>query len=730
MDDLSELYDDLVLQPRRPRKRQNPPKKPPLASSTPSSVAAMFRRELSDFLLPEILERICYFATQTALRQTIAPVCKSWYLIARPFMRQKGVWSFGSQAAEDALLSRMMSLRTLRIEACYDKNDRLVGRVDPYRELGPSLKRFLKTITDPIGPELPILQNQTHTTDISLRARSATIMAGTKRSKSQLSQLCYQVAEENARKAKLRNQSCLLAFPTSIEFAFCQIPSSLHYFHSILPFCGNIRTLKLIGVRDDCTWDIFLILSHCPALRTFVFCPQSTGYHVRLTVHQELQLQHPFHHLSHFEVIGVRISQATTAAIIESLPFLNYLQIQYQCFQDNSMDLPYLYTHASTNCPYLEFVQIVNSGRGRTDIDQLQLIQQHVPHIRRLSLTCDLSSLWQPDRSTCHFFSQLTHLDIFKPPHGFSMFEYPALDKILRSAPRLIWLRAIHNGVRIYTKTLWKTTSTSITNDATGTGTSRHTRAHRRKIQRERRIEKQVAKNNGQIKDLPHPSSWLCHGLRYAELNLNQELSGPVVEWLVRLCPHLVDLTLGVTMLAMGQRQTIRKIRCTTSSELSTSSSSSSTLIGSKKKKELTNYDNDYLEDDNMIKSKTKKEPYFQDHTIQHENQVVLLTAFSRLERLTLRTNCLVAPMTEESFKWMAERESSTTSRKTPKRSSSIGFTEGYYKCWPRLEYFAVEILQTTDPGTDDDNESHRIQSLIQFMHRIRASVEFRIIEN
>ncbi|KAG0325657.1 hypothetical protein BG004_003159 [Podila humilis] len=139
---------------------------------------------------------------------------------------------------------------------------------------------------------------------------------------------------------------------------------------------------------------------------------------------------------------------------------------------------------------------------------------------------------------------------------GFSMFEYPALDKILRSAPRLMWLRAIHSGVRIYTKTLWKRTVTSITHDApaTGTGTAWRTRAHRRKLQQERRIKKQVAKNNRQIKDLPHPSSWLCRGLVYAELNLNQELSGPVVDWLVRLCPCLMDLTLGFTMLAMGQR--------------------------------------------------------------------------------------------------------------------------------------------------------------------------------
>lgn len=130
---------DFVLKPldtsaRRPRSER---------AEQPKAVIGSF------YIIPEILEWICSFASQAALRQSICIVCISWYYASVPFLRRKGTWYLGPQALEDTLLSRMVTLHTLQFNFIH----LLVGskfRQAPYNRIVPAFGRCLKAITDPI----------------------------------------------------------------------------------------------------------------------------------------------------------------------------------------------------------------------------------------------------------------------------------------------------------------------------------------------------------------------------------------------------------------------------------------------------------------------------------------------------------------------------------------------------------------------------------------------------
>lgn len=593
----------------------------------------------------------------------------------------------GSQKAEDTLLSRMATLDTLQLSfssCAIDRQD----RQPPYNTKVAAFGRFLKTITDPIEDVLPTLQ------PLHLPLSSN---QGSNRSD------LYRSAISSAQQARVCGKSCLLDFPTSVEFLNVDFNEGL--FQSVLPHLRHIRTLKLNGLSGG-AYNLAQILNQCPSLHTFTIDSSSYSYQLSLTFdssNSSIQSyssessstavrlkQYP--RLVHFSATAPHLTQQTIASLLKTLPSLTYFNIHVtKYYGDHSppMDLPFLYKYAAEHCPQLALVYITQDTNIPIDPQEIALVQQFFPQITQMKIRCESKS-WYPDLSTFIFLSQMTHLEFSHLPEYYS--HKFSLDVVLRSAPRLVSLRAPCTNLQMYEGGTLEYRYTWYEYDDHGRKIRnyRQSSAAKRKVRLARRIAKQLERN--QIRELPHPSLWICQGLQTADLKVYA--SRELLQYIVRQCPQLVDLTLRVHQLAVGQtRKTSEHRTLLKRPGAYAKVKQNCYIIGVGARKRVVEY------------------CYKEEHL---DDEFFVLAGLERLERLVIHASNIPGELTMRSFAWMGERAVEVPSG--PRRRGNTVMFHETHRYWPKLEQFVLYYRQNEDKG---------YEPLWRGLRELRPSVEF-----
>lgn len=189
----------------------------------------------------------------------------------------------------------------------------------------------------------------------------------------------------------------------------------------------------------------------------------------------------------------------------------------------------------------------------------------------------------------------------------------------------------------------------------------------RHNARQQQRLAKQLLRH--QVPEvLPHPSPWLCHGLRRADLTVT--ISMQFIEYIVAQYPQLVDLTLRVDRLAVGQKG--------------------------------------FLLDDKVL-GKKKEQVIAQECVIQllvrHDDALRVLGGLERLIHAVTVPGELAAQYSE----WLGERAVVAPS------SSSSGFLRGEaHKHWPKMEQFCdafpeARFYDTSVAGTTRATTGYRV---------------------
>ncbi|KAF9392984.1 hypothetical protein CPB97_006088 [Podila verticillata] len=215
----------------------------------------------------------------------------------------------------------------------------------------------------------------------------------------------------------------------------------------------------------------------------------------------------------------------------------------------------------------------------------------------------------------------------------------------------------------------------------------------KRKVRLARRIAKQLKRN--QIRELPHPSLWLCQGLRTADLKV--DASRELFRYIVRQCPQLVDLTLRVHRLAVGQTIKTREHRPLLKRPgLHAKVKQNSYIVGVGARKRVVEYHD--------------KEEYLDD-------ELFVLASLERLERLVIHASNIPGELTMRPFAWMGERAAVVPSGPRRKRNT-VMFPETH-RYWPKLEQFTLSYKQVEDKG---------YAPLWRGLRELRPGVEFIFI--
>ncbi|KAG0340047.1 hypothetical protein BG005_003315 [Podila minutissima] len=555
----------------------------------------------------------------------------------------------------------MVTLDTLQFN--FAESIGLPDRNPLYNKIEPALGRFLKTITDPIEDVLPTLKPLHHP-----------LSSNQYRNQSAL----YRTAFMSAQQARANGKSCLLDFPTRVEFWNIHLKSGL--FQSILPHLSHIRVLKLSDLTSG-IYSLAHILSQCPNLNTCMIDSSSYSYGLSFTFDESAPsipsqststVVHPqqYPRLFHFSATVSGVAQQTVASLLRALPSLTYFKMCVTSSRDfylPSMDLSFLYKHAAEHCPQLAHVHITQATGVAADHPQeIALVQQFFPRTTYLRIHMNYTrSSWLPDLSTFMFFSQMTHLEM---SHAFSYgyrFKF-SLDLVLRSAPRLLSIHAPQEELHMYEGGSLEYSYTRYDYNGREIKSYRQSRAVRRQERLARRIAKQVDRDH--LRELPHPSLWLCQGLRTADLKVRA--SPELLQYIVRQCPQLVNLTMRMNRLGMGQMGSERKYSYL---------HKRAALYAKNTRRGV------------VMKSGGYAIEYCQS-AVQHGDEVRVLAGLERLERLVLHIGEIPGVLTMQCFEWMGERAVVPPSGLRRRGNTTI-FREAY-KYLPRMEQFVLHHPQ------------------------------------
>ncbi|KAF9416775.1 hypothetical protein BGZ94_010121 [Podila epigama] len=546
-----EFYGDFVLQPRLTvlERRLAQEARTRRARERSKAVQKAIR---SLHIFPEILERICSFASQTVLQHTICRVCKTWYLAAAPFIRKQGRWVLGSQKSEDILLTRMVTLNTLVIHCAYDHSE-TKDRVAPFNSLEPGLKRFRKTITDPIEEVMPTLAPLHHpflNHPGNSHGRSA----------------AYRIASITAQQARSLGKTCLLDFPRRLVLHSFSCDSSPKDFWPFLPHLGHIHTLEILGWCESL--DLMLLLTHCSNLEVFTFTKAYSNCSMTFNTtnikastagtddKDELEAltikkyPGPYNKLRHFSAKHAFITSESILHLFEAMPSLehftlicNFLTYLPRPVNATTWNIDRLYSHAAEHCPRLEHIQIIQETRESCQKEETEALQKNFPQITHLAFMDTVRKLPISERLSPLFYGRMTHIDIMKNPYGLGWSCGPVIDLLMRSGPNLVSFCAPHEFLNDSHVLPPVKKSYYFPGERDSNGVKK------RKARLAKRIARQVAKN--EIRELPHPTQWMCHNLHTLKIGLFA--STDLYWYLVRQCPRLVDLTLTVYNLDIGQ---------------------------------------------------------------------------------------------------------------------------------------------------------------------------------
>lgn len=204
----------------------------------------------------------------------------------------------------------------------------------------------------------------------------------------------------------------------------------------------------------------------------------------------------------------------------------------------------------------------------------------------------------------------------------------------------------------------------------------------RHKAQQQQRLAKQLLRHQ-MPEVLPHPSLWLCHGL--LRTDLAAAMSMQFIEYIVARCPQLVNLTVRVDRLAVGQKGL----------------SLDDKVLG-KKKEQL-------IAPEGVVQL-----------LVRHDDTLRILGG---LEWLAIHAVTVPSEVTIQCFEWMGERAVVASSSSSPssslsgllRRGDATHFREAH-KHWPKMEQFALHS-QRQDCTTP----------LWQGLQELRLGIEFLI---
>ncbi|KAG0325279.1 hypothetical protein BG000_001867, partial [Podila horticola] len=464
-DDLGpEIYGDFHLWPH---KRTSKPKikhftKAKTRHETPALArheVAMSTDSLSTFIPPEIIRIVCSFASQRALCRVLMLVCREWYYLAKPFVKRTGKWLLTTQDAEDTLLEKMRA-RQINELCLYHRTGKFLpttGREEPFNQADSAWARFFSAITTPVY----LTRN-----DSTLKGLEA------------VADIMGTIVLEDTTVPK----QCLLASVQQIFVSSwslwqpCLMPA-------LLPYFGKIHTLALCQEGMMGSIPLFTILDHCHGLQDLSIRGRATHSPNDLTVccagnipapgtttttttsassgDVDLWRSYP---LKMFSVSGMALELGALKCLIQSCPRMQEFKasdIAIWIFQgpitvkvpqaETHLHFAPLYRLAASHCPELsgfcllglQHPQIYRPLSRAVDVASAQALQHFnltmelFPLARVMSLPTVMGGSWEPDRDTCLYLSQLTHLTITQ-----SLDSMENLDTILRCAHSLVSLIA------------------------------------------------------------------------------------------------------------------------------------------------------------------------------------------------------------------------------------------------------------------------------------------------
>ncbi|KAF9394326.1 hypothetical protein CPC16_011720 [Podila verticillata] len=595
-DDLGpEIYGDFHLSlPKRTAKpaakHSTPTKKSPETLRTAHLEISLSMDPILTFVPPEIIRIVCSFASQQTLRCVLMLVCKEWYHLGKPFIRRTGRWIFGTQESEDTLLKRLRSRHIHELHLHYDtefKPFATSGREEPFNNEETAWIRFFSAITTPVY----LSRN-----DSTLNGLEA------------MANLMESMVLEDTAVAKRSLLSSVQNVYVSSKSLWqpCLMPA-------LLPHLGGIHTIELSQELSTGSIPLFTILDHCHGLQKLTIKGAQTHTPNDMTMIYDgithttsttaatssgaanMGLSYP---LKIFSVSGVALEIGALKRLIPSCPHMQEFKASDVCFwifrgdhtvkvfgSETHLHFAPLYRLAASHCPdlsefcimglqssYLHRAQPVAEATVAISAQVLQHINLTVelfPHTRAMSLPTVMSGSWEPNRGVCLYLSRLTHLTL-----THRLLSILNMDKILRCARSLLSLIAPHSELSaidplqiedehkrildvVRKKRLqgpwdarYKCYSVSVSREAKLKERVRH------------RLERQGAAARG---DLPHPTRWLCKHLQTLDIGVHL-FKGTFVRYpvagepkkfftlLAKSCPGLVDLTLRMSVLHLGQR--------------------------------------------------------------------------------------------------------------------------------------------------------------------------------
>ncbi|KAG0348040.1 hypothetical protein BG004_006247 [Podila humilis] len=599
-----EIYGDFRL--TAPKNKSKPVPTPKPKSHTTTQPVTKYRLAKPRFNLelttddrkrvyipPEVIRIVCSFASQETLRAVLSLVCREWYLLAKPFIKRKGAWKFDNQAIEDALLEAMTARHIHHLEVHYAMFPvKITDREEPFDKQDAAWIRFFSAITTPLCPDdadavTEKLGNMCLETQALPSTRSLISFV------EKMTVISKTLWDSYLVPALLPHLSAI----TSLNLQQLQKTLSIPLF-TILDNCHELQELYIASVNGLSIDGMTICCDGTPI-------PGVSNDGTSTDSSSSSSLSYP---LKIFEVQWMVLEPNTLSRLCGSCPGLKRvvlesiaLRVHYATetilvpIAESHLHLEPLYRLASLSCPDLEVFQIClyqltyrpYYSYNTTEYDYvakmiLRLTSKYFPQTKHLSIfTIPYADSWQPTPEECLFFSQLTHINV-KGQADYPVFAN--LDKILRCARSLRSLNAQYISFR--------------RPDPLGTAKTilkQEQKQHqemrlswkeniRRKLEREAEFDATMSVKMSEQEMttststspstktpiiLPHPTQWLCRNLETLDIGnafICRQLYGQYLgyaqvlflEFLAKTCPMLVNLTLKIQGLFIGQHDVTR----------------------------------------------------------------------------------------------------------------------------------------------------------------------------
>ncbi|KAF9189632.1 hypothetical protein BGZ50_000661 [Haplosporangium sp. Z 11] len=537
--DHDDYIGDIQLKPRLTRKPKSMRRK-----IKPPQPQLFLKKCLRPLSLPsELLEVVCTYLSQATLRHCASLVSKEWNRVCNRYIRRVGVWKALGEDFQQQLLDQIPKLDTL--------NTRRMQFIDKeYQSMAWS--RFAAAITAPFES---------------------------------------QSQDDQAPKCLLHHIRYMTLQGLSIRFA--------EYIEPLMDRFQFLLTLTIDTQRDDLILPLFRLLDKCPALLELYIAGELCGGTQIMSGDADDQIvdlpEPPInpetahfprkpkkvippatypeqYRLQIFECANVVIRPRVLERIITTCPNLRVFKayrFSISLWNRRQFIAPFnperLMEHAKDRCPKLEWYAVAEGTGHRPTEQNIQRIFMSFPETKFLTfIDQKLHSSFLNFRSSRATLSQITVLEFIHLDWSYSKI----MNKILCLTPHLLHL--------ITTKTPFRTSELYFPGPPLYYERS-HTRKRLERAEKRRRRQTALARfqtaqlsssTTDDASPLPDtPQVWQCRDL--CTLDLGFEVSRNTVFRLEffgayvsqnRLFKNLTSLKIGVRMLMIGQRRSLRSI--------------------------------------------------------------------------------------------------------------------------------------------------------------------------